>query len=825
VPKVLLGISSCRPAQGGTVYCPIGYQTGNRFIYDENLAKTPLRAGTLRKLTFYVGSVYGTGEYSTITIRKNNTDTALSITTTAGGTGIFQDLDHEVTIADGDQISVSMTGSSAPYDTRIDTLTVEYEAGGDYPVTQFCADPLGDTASSSSTTGENYVPFGYGTGAQTTESSAQLRLRAPGTLEHLQVLINSNTKTVDTKLYLRKNGTDSAVNITIPAGTTGIFYDDSHTEEVAGGDLVNLRYDGVGGSGALNWSYASIRFVGSGKKWDAFARTDTNAWNLHDFVEYSCSFGSGEPTASENRTTSYFLFDTVASNLRVYIKSGIYGTTAMTFRLRINGADGNMAVTPPLGTTGWFENVEDHDQILAGDIVNLTKSAASTNLGGTITYWAATYFAGVIIDAGVHPGTGEIQVVGLAQTIRQDAICAPTAGVVETSGPSPHIAATWHVRPPKGLLIATGLSATVNHSGSVTPGAGDLRISSSSPIVNDVVASHLSVLAMVEETPSEFASGQAILAVGEIVPNVKASGETVLVAAEIIPGVTISSEALLVLAAGERSTSMRCQLWRITRKDGEVFCYTSLDMDFPWGGQNFEACQSLNPSAVEEQSVLGSTGNIELEGIITSDRITEADLYGGKFDDCFVEVWLANYNPDVQECPKRIAAGWAGDLSHGEKGFKMEVLGPGSRLDQQALVQSVAPSCRWNLGDGNCPYDREAAKLTGVVSIKKTRLIWNATITGSAGSLQWENGLVRWTSGENTGLECEVKTVDFDTGLITLWALPYYAPVVGDAFDLLPGCDRSADTCKDIYDQLLDFGGYPDVPGTDSIAETTDATS
>lgn len=265
------------------------------------------------------------------------------------------------------------------------------------------------------------------------------------------------------------------------------------------------------------------------------------------------------------------------------------------------------------------------------------------------------------------------------------------------------------------------------------------------------------------------------------------------------------------------------QLWTITRRDGVVFRYTSLDVDFEWMGQLYKTCGALQPSAAEDAGTVGNVSNVELEGIFKDDGITEAALYGGLFDDAFVEVWLVPYD-DSGESPRRLAAGWCGNLSHGENGFNMEVVGPGARIDQQALVQPFTPGCRWVFGSPQCGVDREAIKVLGTVASVTNRGSFVGTAVDPA-AFQWDNGLVRWTSGENDGLECEVKTAVFGGGevVIELWELAGFEPTIGDTFDLLPGCDLSKPTCKDVYANVINFGGFDKVPGQDSVTETPDA--
>lgn len=308
----------------------------------------------------------------------------------------------------------------------------------------------------------------------------------------------------------------------------------------------------------------------------------------------------------------------------------------------------------------------------------------------------------------------------------------------------------------------------------------------------------------------------------------------------INPGTRATQVVRQIIADAIPCATKWCQCWRIFRLDGVVMRFTSLDEDFEWGNDIYDTCGGLTPSAAESASTVGQVGNIELAGIISSDKITEEDLYGGVYDDAFVEVWLVPYEVTAGEVPRRLAAGWTGNLTHTANNFNMEVTGPGARLDQQALTEVVTPTCRWVFGDSRCTIDLEALKKASIVSAAIDRGQFLADISeGSEGAgmfsgegdpgsgtedgIQWANGRARWTTGRNTGQTTEVKTVDFTTGKIVLWKLPSYLPVPGDEFDLLPGCAQDAHTCQFVYNNYLNFGGFRDVPGDDSIDATPDA--
>jgi uncharacterized phage protein (TIGR02218 family) len=268
------------------------------------------------------------------------------------------------------------------------------------------------------------------------------------------------------------------------------------------------------------------------------------------------------------------------------------------------------------------------------------------------------------------------------------------------------------------------------------------------------------------------------------------------------------------------------ECWRLTRADGVIFRFTSLDVDLEFNGETYIACRSLDPTASQSSAVLGQMGNQEATGVIDSDKITERDLYAQLFDDVYIEVYEVDY-VTLEGDLKR--AGWGGNMEHDGQTFKMEVLGPTSRLQQTAITKPLSPFCDWDfLGAPNCGFDVEGHKSTGAVLSATNRGNFQAEIGQLSGDfVTFTNGKVRWTSGQNIGVVSEVKDVVFDSAsgaaaAISLWKLPPFVPAAGDTFDLLPGCDLTAPTCK-LYGRFSQFGGFLDLPGNNKLAETPDA--
>jgi hypothetical protein len=86
---------------------------------------------------------------------------------------------------------------------------------------------------------------------------------------------------------------------------------------------------------------------------------------------------------------------------------------------------------------------------------------------------------------------------------------------------------------------------------------------------------------------------------------------------------------------------------------------------------------------------------------------------------------------------------------------------------------------------------------------------------GEAG--YFDGGLMTIDDGANAGFSREVKT--YVPGQITL-QLPFpYTVEVGAAYTLVAGCDKSFATCKEKFNNVLNFRGEPYIPGQDKLIQ------
>lgn len=424
------------------------------------------------------------------------------------------------------------------------------------------------------------------------------------------------------------------------------------------------------------------------------------------------------------------------------------------------------------------------------------------------------------------PGATVEATGGTLQLIIDELVSMSGGGLTVTGGDL-FIPAHVEIEVPAGGAIFSGGSLKIWEGVVISPEPAKILVTGAEPIVILEAGTHATqagVIALAEIVPDARTSQTGVIAVAEPPPPPsRASQAAVYAMGEIQPGANASQLAWIVLGHQAKCVTSLCQIWKIKRRDGKIYRYTSLDRDLFFGGHTYKSCGSFDPSAADNTSKIGETGSQTLTGIISDDGITEAEVFGGLFDDAFVTSTLVSYE-DPTFIPVRLASGWIGKVTQGRNYHTFEVLSVSARIDQQALVRVVSPTCSRVFGGLGCGVDVESMKLSGTVGrvLDRGRFFLNVPVADDDGR-QWANGRLRFKTGKNAGVVREFKTVDFETGLIVLWSLPGLAPEIGDEIDILPGCDLTREGGCTAYNNRINFGGFPDVPGTDALLETPDA--
>jgi uncharacterized phage protein (TIGR02218 family) len=258
--------------------------------------------------------------------------------------------------------------------------------------------------------------------------------------------------------------------------------------------------------------------------------------------------------------------------------------------------------------------------------------------------------------------------------------------------------------------------------------------------------------------------------------------------------------------------------WKVTRSDGLVLGFTDHDHDLTFSGVTYKAASGLTGSAAVERLGL-QVDTQDVHGALSSASLTEDDLAKGLWDNAAVEQWRVDWSALADRV--LVLEATTGEIERGPLAFRTELRSLAHVLNQQH-GRVFGTSCDVvDLGDARCGIDINVPayrKDTTVTSVVALRSLFRANLGAFAAS--WcKKGKLIWTSGANNAIAIEVKRHTIDAGLALLELaddLPFDI-VAGDGFTVYAGCDRLAKTCFDKFDNIVNFRGFPFMPGNDWV--------
>jgi uncharacterized phage protein (TIGR02218 family) len=260
-----------------------------------------------------------------------------------------------------------------------------------------------------------------------------------------------------------------------------------------------------------------------------------------------------------------------------------------------------------------------------------------------------------------------------------------------------------------------------------------------------------------------------------------------------------------------------CRCWRITRRDAVVQGFTDHDEDVVLDGLTCRAGTGLTGSEATAQLGLAVAGS-EISGALADDALTEADLAAGRYDAATIEIFLVDWSdPSLFVL---MSKGTLGEVRREGQAFAAEVRGLSDRLNQESGRRYTA-TCSADLGDSRCTIDLADPAFLGagaVAALNGTSSLLASGLDAFADGW-FSAGRLSWTSGANAGLAVEIKThrVVPDAVMLDLWQAMPEPIAAGDTFSVTAGCDKRFDTCRERFDNAVNFRGFPHIPGNDFI--------
>lgn len=271
-----------------------------------------------------------------------------------------------------------------------------------------------------------------------------------------------------------------------------------------------------------------------------------------------------------------------------------------------------------------------------------------------------------------------------------------------------------------------------------------------------------------------------------------------------------SATSAMLSALASENTYL-CRIWRITLTNGTILRFTDLARSVSYGAATYAADPGIRVSAVT-QAVDGASQNATLEIALGSSSIQEADIRAGRLDRATFKLSAIDWSAPDANGEIVLMQGVLSDIDFHDKGLASILIKGmlGSSNPSNVGNETYSKLCRAQLGDSRCTKDLTALTYSGVVNTINGANPNSFTSTAMV-SIQTDSffsgGVLSWLTGANAGTKSDIQNNVVSSGQVSLVLTPAYPISVGDTFSLQPGCDKKITTCKNKYNNLLNFRG------------------
>ena len=269
--------------------------------------------------------------------------------------------------------------------------------------------------------------------------------------------------------------------------------------------------------------------------------------------------------------------------------------------------------------------------------------------------------------------------------------------------------------------------------------------------------------------------------------------------------------AALASHLGTRSHS-RCNMLLLELRDGTTHGFTDHDKDIAFslpekpGTVTYSARAGLRFSDISLPSGL-DVGNCEVTGPI-GEVFTLAGVLGGRWNRATAWVFQVNWKAPTASID--LMKGKLSELRPAGGEFTVEIRDDRDALNQ-VVCSVITPYCKGE--HAACCVQIAPSTATTITSVESALQFNIAAALNAANHLY---GKVQFTTGALAGtLPVEIFSISGST--VKLFEPLVAAPGIGDALTVKEGCDRTRATCKARFNNVLEFRGYPEVPGSDQV--------
>jgi len=285
-----------------------------------------------------------------------------------------------------------------------------------------------------------------------------------------------------------------------------------------------------------------------------------------------------------------------------------------------------------------------------------------------------------------------------------------------------------------------------------------------------------------------------------------------------------AASSQLIALLNSSTTFLMADLYTVTLVGGAVFRWTNADVPLKVSGQTFATGPLFSrgstriTTGIEVDSLrvtMAADSSVLLNGSPLVAFAAAGGLDGARvqLERIFMPSW-----GDTSAGTILLFAGRVSNVVCKRLEVELEVKSDTELLDVQMPRVLYQPGCSNTIYDSNCALARSAWRASSaVVGIVPGGSSFTHNLSQADGF--FDLGVVTMTSGACAGVSRTIKRFYNVTGNHTFQVVaPWPAAIgVGDTFDVVPGCDKTQSTCKNKFNNVLNFRGFPYVPAPETV--------
>lgn len=264
-------------------------------------------------------------------------------------------------------------------------------------------------------------------------------------------------------------------------------------------------------------------------------------------------------------------------------------------------------------------------------------------------------------------------------------------------------------------------------------------------------------------------------------------------------------------------SATRALFLKVTRSDGQIYGFSNTDSPVVIDGLSYGAGMDISTFQLTADL---SVNNGEVTFLPDDEVVNLSDLMTGVWDRFAYDAFESDWKDPTHTNP--ITSGWSGMADRKEDGMYTAELRGLKQALANAQGQVTSMNCRARFADYPIPYKYnvlcrlEPADYTDLGTITFSANRQSVTVSGISRPDQWfQYGYFVASTGDNGGQARQVRSFIAN---VFIFDRPFdydFAP--GDLMEALAGCDKTLNTCKTKFNNILNMQAEPHTPGVDAV--------